>query len=399
LVAIAAFVLSPKSTAARNGPLASGKTAAPATGNEPPAIPVTAVRARRGNVGVYFTGLGTVTPIYTVTVKTQVTGQLVAVNYREGDMVQKGDLLAQIDPRPYQAALTQAEGQLLRDQALLDNARIDLKRYQVLVPQKAAPEQMLATQQATVHQDEGTVKLDQGLVDAAKTNLDFTRITAPITGLAGLRLVDPGNIVQISDTTGLAVLTQIDPISVIFTLSEDQLPAVLAKTRAKQTLEVDAYSRDMSKKLAQGTLTTIDNQIDQTTGTDRIRATFGNKNNALFPNQFVNARLLVEEKRNVVLLPTAAVQRNSDTTFVYLVKPDSTVTIRNITLGTTEGDVSEVTSGLNPGDTAVMSGADKLQEGGRVNAQIQNQEANSTTNPSQAAPSKPASNNGKGAKK
>lgn len=334
-----------------------------------------AVRASKGNIGVYFTGLGAVTPIYTVTVKSRVDGELVNVYYKEGDFVHKGDLLVQIDPRPYEAALTQAQGQLLRDKATLENARIDLKRYQVLVPQKAVPEQQLATQQATVSQDEGNVKYDEGVVAAAQTNVEYTKIAAPITGLVGLRLVDPGNIVQTSDTNGLLVITQMDPISVIFTVSEDQLPAVLSRQRAKQTLEVDAYSRDMTKKLAQGTLTTVDNQIDQTTGTIRIRATFDNKNNGLFPNQFVNARLLVQEKRGVVLLPNAAIQRNSDSTYVFLVKPDSTVTMRTITVGTTEDDKSEILSGLNAGDEVVMTGVDKLQEGSRVAAQISTEQS------------------------
>ncbi len=399
ILAIGAYFLSkgkPGANQASEGK--GGKKGAAGKGNQPAATPVVAVRATKGNIGVYFNGLGTVTPIYTVTIKTQVDGQLIDVRYREGDIVQKGDLLAEIDPRPYQAALTQAEGQLARDQATLENAQVDLKRYQVLVPQKAAPEQQLATQQATVHQAEGTVKLDQGLVDAARTNLVFTKITAPITGLLGLRLVDPGNIVHTTDTTGLVVITQLDPISVIFTVSEDQLPTVLQKLRAKQTLQVDAYDRDMTKKLAQGTLTTVDNQIDQTTGTDRIRATFDNKNNALFPNQFVNARLLVQEKRGVVLLPTAAIQRNSSTTFVYLVKPDSTVTIRNVTLGTTEGDVSEITSGLNAGDVAVMSGADKLEEGSRVNAQISGEQANPSSGSGKSTASAKKTS-GKGAKK
>ena len=334
-----------------------------------------AVRAYRGNIGVYFTGLGAVTPIYTVTVKSRVDGQLFNIYYKEGDLVHQGDLLVQIDPRPYEAALTQAQGQLLRDKAALENARIDLARYQALVPQRAAPEQQLATQQATVSQDEGNVKFDEGAVAAAQTNLDYTKITAPITGLIGLRLVDPGNIVHAADTNGLLVITQIDPISVIFTVSEDQLPVVLARLRARQTLEVDAYSRDMTTKLAQGTLTTVDNQIDQSTGTIRIRATFDNKRNELFPNQFVNARLLVEQKRGVVILPTAAIQRTSDYTFVFLIQPDSTVTIRKVTAGATEGDNSEITSGLNAGDEVVLTGVDKLQEGSRVEATIAGQPA------------------------
>jgi multidrug efflux system membrane fusion protein len=333
-------------------------------------VPVVAARARRGNIGVYDPGLGNVTPIYTDTIKSRVDGQLMSVRYKEGEMVQKGDPLMEIDPRPYEAALTQAEGQLARDQALLANARIDQARYELLVPQKAVPEQMLATQKATVQQYEGIVKNDQGMVDAAKVNLDYCHIPAPITGLVGLRLVDPGNIVHATDTNGMVVITQMDPISVIFTLEEGLLPPVLEKMRAGQKLEVDAYDAHNNKKLAQGTLTTVDNEIDQTTGTVRIRATFDNKDLSLFPSQFVNVKILVQQKNGVVLLTTAAIQRNSNATFVYLVQPDSTVTVRNIQVGTTEGDDSEITSGLAPGDVVVMTGADKLQEGTKVNVQI-----------------------------
>jgi multidrug efflux system membrane fusion protein len=293
-----------------------------------------------------------------------------SVRYREGDTVHKGDLLAEIDDGPYQAALTQAEGQLMRDQASLENARIDLVRYQQLVPQKAIPEQQLATQQATVHQDEGVVKIDEGQIESAKVNLAYCKIAAPVTGRIGLRLVDPGNIVQASDTTGLLVITQMDPISAIFTISEDQLQVVLKKMAAGQTLAVDAYDRDAKTKLAQGSLTTLDNQIDPTTGTLKLRATFANAKGTLFPNQFVNAKLLVQEKHGVTLVPTAAVQRNSQAIYVYVVKADSTVTVRPITIGTTEGDDSEVTSGLTPGEVVVMTGVDKLQEGSKVSAQI-----------------------------
>jgi multidrug efflux system membrane fusion protein len=361
-------------------PTITGKNAAPPAtakgqkGAGGAAIPVVATTARKGDIGVYFTGLGAVTPLATVTVRTRVDGQLMSVRYREGDTVHKGDLLAEIDDGPYQAALTQAEGQLLRDQATLDNARIDLVRYQTLVPQKAVPEQMLATQQALVHQYEGIVKLDQGLIDSAKVNLAYTKIPAPITGRIGLRLVDQGNIVHAADTNGLVVITQMDPISVIFTIAEDQLPPVLQKIAAGQALEVDAYDREgLKTKLAQGSLTTLDNQIDPTTGTLKLRATFDNAKGALYPNQFVNARLLVQEKRGVTLVSTAAVQRNTNATYVYVVKPDSTVTVRPLTIGTTEGDDSEVTMGLMPGEVVVMTGVDKLLEGSKVNAQIPGQ--------------------------
>jgi multidrug efflux system membrane fusion protein len=362
----------------------SAAAAKAAAAKGPPPIPVVAATSRKGDIGVYYSGLGAVTPLATVTVKSRVDGQLMSARYREGDTVHKGDLLAEIDEGPYQAALTQAEGQLMRDQATLENARIDLVRYQQLVPQKAIPEQQLATQQAAVHQDEGVVKLDEGQIESAKVNLAYCKIAAPVTGRIGLRLVDPGNIVQASDTTGLLVITQMDPISAIFTISEDQLQVVLKKMAAGQKLEVDAYSRDARTELAQGSLTTLDNQIDPTTGTLKLRATFDNAKGALFPNQFVNAKLLVQEKHGVTLVPTAAVQRNSQATYVYVVKADSTVTVRPITIGTTEGDDSEVTAGLTPGETVVMTGVDKLQEGTKVTAQIP--AANSPVSPS-ATPS------------
>jgi multidrug efflux system membrane fusion protein len=336
----------------------------------PSVIPVVAARAHKGDIGVYFTGLGAVTPIYTVTVKSQISGYLMQVLYKEGQIVHKGDALAEIDPRPYQVMLENAEAGLLRDQANLENAKVDLKRYQVLTPLKAVPEQQLATQEALVKSDEGIVKTDEAQMDNAKLDLIYCHITAPITGRVGLRLVDPGNYVTANDATGLVVITQIEPISVIFTLSEDQLPAILAKMHAGARLKVEAYDREMKTKIAQGELSTLDNQIDPTTGTVKLRANFENRDGVLFPNQFVNARLLVEEKRGVTLIPTAAVQRNSQTTYVYLVKPDSTVTVRPITIGTTEGDNSEITSGAAPADVVVMTGVDKLQEGTKVRLEM-----------------------------
>jgi membrane fusion protein, multidrug efflux system len=334
------------------------------------AVPVVAERARRGNIGVFVTGLGSVTPIYTVTVKSRVDGQLMQVHYKEGDVVHEGDLLVEIDPRPFGVQLEQAEGQMLRDQANLENARVDLDRYQKLLSQNAIPEQQVATQKALVAQDEGVVKADQAAIDNAKLNLVYSRIVAPITGRIGLRLVDPGNIVHATDSNGLLVITQIQPISVIFTIAEDQLPAVATRFNAGQKLSVEAWDRAGQHKIATGTLTTLDNQIDQTTGTLRLRADFANTDNALFPNQFVNARMLLEEKHGVTLVPTAALQRGTNNTYVYLVKPDSTVTIRNVSLGTTEGDDSEIASGLGPGDEVVMTGVDKLNEGTRVAATV-----------------------------
>jgi len=335
-----------------------------------PATLVTAATAHKGDIGVYFSGLGAVTPLYTVTVTSRVDGQLMNVYYKEGQTVRKGELLAEIDPRPFEVQLKQAEGQLIKDQANLQNARVDLARYQELIKRNAVAEQTLATQQATVVQDEGIVKTDQAMIDSAKLNLVYSRITAPITGRVGLRLVDPGNIVLTAGNTPLMVLTQIEPISVIFTLAEDQVPAVVKRFRAGQRLQVDAYDRDLKRKLSQGYLLTLDNQIDQTTGTLKLRAIFDNKDDALFPNQFVNARLLVEEKHGVTLVPTAAIQRGTQRTFVYLVKPDNTVTVRDVSLGTTEGDNVEVVSGLVPSDVVVTTGVDKLQEGSKVNAQV-----------------------------
>jgi multidrug efflux system membrane fusion protein len=362
-------------------PAAQSKTKSGRAGGRGPGgpTPVVVVKATTGNIGVYVTGLGAITPIYTVTVKSRVDGQLLSVHFKEGDYVHQGDPLIEIDPRPYEAIVVQTEGQLVRDQALLANARVDLSRYETLLAQDAIPEQQLATQRALVTQYEGTVKNDQGLLDAAKLNVAYSHIPAPISGIVGLRLVDPGNIVHAADTTGMVVITQIQPISVIFTVGEDQLPPILQKLRAGQKLPVDAWDRELKNKIASGSLDTVDNQIDPTTGTLKLRALFNNENRALFPNQFVNARLLQQEKRGVTLLPSAAIQRNTNQTYVFLVKPDNTVTVRKITVGTTEGDQSEITSGLNAGDNIVMTGVDKLQEGSKVtitpNGQPQSQDS------------------------
>jgi multidrug efflux system membrane fusion protein len=359
-----------------SGPTAASGAAGPSGGapRGPMTIPVVAATARQGDIGVFLAGLGAVTPIYTVTVKTQISGYLMKVTYKEGDIVHQGDLLAEIDARPYEVMLEQAEAGLAKDQANLDNARVDLARYQTLVPLKAVPEQQLATQAAMVKQLEGIVKTDQSQIDAAKLDLIYCHIVAPITGRVGLRLIDPGNYVTPGDATGLVVITQIQPISVIFPLPEDQLPAVLKKLRAGARLRVDAYDRAGPEAgrpiIAQGRLETVDNQIDPSTASIRLRANFDNKDGALFPNQFVNVRLLVEEKRGVTLVPTAAVQRNSQTTYAYVVKANSSVTLRPITIGTTEGSDSEVTSGLAPGDVVVMTGVDKLLEGSTVRVQM-----------------------------
>jgi multidrug efflux system membrane fusion protein len=346
-----------------------GSTAPAAVGSRKGggSIPVVTATAQKGNIGVYYTGLGAVTPIYAVTIKARVDGQLMKIHYKESETVHEGDLLAEIDPRPYQVQLEQAVGQQRKDQATLDNARTDLARYQTLWKQNAIPQQQLATQEATVKQDEGVLATDQGQIDSAKLNLTYCQITSPITGRVGLRLVDPGNIVHANDANGLLVVTQVEPISVLFTIAEDQLPPVLKKMRAGQRLRVEAWDRELKNKLTQGALMTHDNQIDQTTGTLRLRAVFDNKDDSLFPNQFVNARLLVEQKTAVTLVPNAAVQRNSQSTYVYVVKPDQTVTVRQVTVGTTEGDQTEITAGLIPGEVVVTDGVDKLQEGSKVN--------------------------------
>jgi multidrug efflux system membrane fusion protein len=343
-------------------------TAAGKTGSAP--IPVTAARSRRGDIDVYDTGLGAVTPILTVNVKSRVDGQLMSVRYKEGDLVHKGDLLAEIDSRPYLVQLTLAQGQLLKDQAALANARIDLARYQSLLAKGLVPEQQFATQEALVNQDQAAIKTDQGQVDSANLNITYCHITALITGRVGLRLIDPGNMVHASDPNALLVITQMQPISVIFTLAEDQLQVVLKKMRAGERLTADAYDRDMKTKLAEGSLTALDNEIDPTTGTLKLRATFENEQGTLFPNQFINVRLLVDQRQGVTVVPTAAIQRNAQATYVYVVKLDSTVTVRPVTTGTTEGEDTEVSTGLAPDEVVVMTGVDKLQEGSKINAQI-----------------------------
>ena len=336
------------------------------TARTPPPIPVVVAQSEKGNIGVYVTGLGTVTPINTIEVKTRVDGQLMTVAYQEGEMVQQGAPLVEIDPRPFQVQLAQAEGQLLKDQAALENSRIDLQRYESLITKNAVAQQVLQTQRATVAQNEATVKTDQANIDSAKLNIAYCHITAPITGRIGLRLVDPGNLVSAAASTPLLVITQTQPISIIFTIPEQQVTEVRAPLRAGKRLRVDALDRNGQTMLASGELTTLDNQIDPTTGTLKLRATVANKDDVLFPNQFVNARMLVQEKKGVTLIPNAAVQRNAQNTFVYVVKPDESVTIRNVRIGTTDAEHSEVVSGVSPHELIVIDGVDRLQAGSRV---------------------------------
>jgi multidrug efflux system membrane fusion protein len=342
---------------------AERQTKAPRT---PPPIPVVVAQAEKGDIGVYVTGLGTVTPLNTITVTTRVDGQLMTVYYKEGDKVTKGESLVEIDPRPFQVQLEQAQGQLAKDQAALQNAQIDLQRYEQLITKNAVSQQILQTQRSTVAQAQATIKTDQANIDSAKLNLTYAHITAPISGRIGLRLVDPGNFVSASSNTPLLVITQMEPISVIFTIPEQQVPAVRTALKANRSLPVDAMDRDAQNVIGSGALTTLDNQIDPTTGTLRLRATMANKDDALFPNQFVNARMLLQKKKGVTLIPNVAVQRNGQTTFVYRVNSDQSVEIRDVKLGTVDDQHSEVAMGLQPHDIVVTQGVDRLQAGSTV---------------------------------
>ncbi len=326
-------------------------------------VPVAVAPARKTDFPVWLTGLGTVTPVYTVTLKTLVNGLLMQVFYKEGQVVRAGDVLAQIDPRPFQVQLEQAQGQLARDQALLENARLDLKRYQTLIKTGAIPSQQLDTQVALVSQDEGNVLTDKGLVDNAKLQLTYARITAPFNGRLGLRLVDPGNFVQTSDTTGLAVLTQLSPITVIFPLPQDDLPQILKGMSTGQPLLVEAWDRANTTLLATGHLYTLDNQVDVTTGMVKLRAEFDNKDMTLFANQFVNAHLRVATLPGAVVIPVAGLQQGGEGPYTFVMDNQHRVSVRKVKPGPTNGNEVAIMEGLSPGDQIVVDGLDNLRDG------------------------------------
>lgn len=331
-------------------------------------VPVAVATAQTGDFPVYLVGLGSVTAFNTVTVRSRVDGQIVKVNFTEGQFVHQGDSLIEIDPRPYQVLLEQAEGQLAKDQAQLRDVQVDFERYQLLYGEGVIAKQQVDTQQAQVGQYQGAIKADQATIDNAKLQLVYARITAPISGRVGLRLMDIGNIVHASDTSGLLVITQLQPISVIFTLPQDQLPQVMNKLHGgvANQLRVEAYDRDDSKKIAEGSLATIDNQIDPATGTYKLKATFSNSDNSLFPNQFVNVHMLVDTKHNLMIVPAAAIQRGPQGTYVYVVTGGDTVKIRPVMVAQTTGNDVGISAGLIRGEVVVIDGQDKLQDGSRV---------------------------------
>jgi len=367
------------------------KTDAPPKGErQEAAVTVAVATTKQGDMPIYLSGLGTVTAFRTVTVHSRVDGELIRVAFTEGQLVKQGDLLAEIDPRPYQVLFKQAQGQLIRDQALLQNAELDLTRYKTLLEQDSVPAQQTATQQALVKQYQGTVEMDQSQLDNANLQLTYAHITAPISGRIGLRLVDQGNIIHASDASGMLVITQTQPIAVIFTLPEDVVPSLMQHWHKEQYLPVEAYDRAGNRKLASGKVLAVDNQIDTTTGTLRLKAQFENEDQTLFANQFVNIKMKLDTLRAVTLAPTAGIQRGTDGAFVYVVKADNTVTVRPIKSGATDGDVAAIIEGLSPGEKLIVDGADKLREGSRVNiVKVDNVAVTHTDQPSEGAKPKP----------